>query len=50
MSKFVKLKKGFDIKLAGAAKKELVESVTSNVLALKPTDFNGDRETQIVSS
>ena len=41
MSKFVKLKKGFDIKLAGAAKKELVESVTSNVFALKPTDFNG---------
>ena len=50
MSKFVKLKKGFNIKLAGAAKKELVESVTSNVFALKPTDFNGIERPKLLVS
>ncbi|GJM27599.1 MAG: Na(+)-translocating NADH-quinone reductase subunit A [Cyclobacteriaceae bacterium] len=41
MSKFVKLKKGFNINLAGVAKKRIVDSITPNVFALKPTDFNG---------
>jgi Na+-transporting NADH:ubiquinone oxidoreductase subunit A len=41
MSKFVKLKKGFNIKLAGTAKKEIVDSVFPNVFALKPSDFHG---------
>ena len=50
MSKFVKLKKGFDIKLAGAAKKELVETITPNVFALKPTDFNGIERPKLLVS
>ena len=41
MSKFVKLKKGFNINLAGAARKKVVDSVTPNVFALKPSDFHG---------
>ena len=50
MSKFVKLKKGFDIKLAGTAKKELVETITPNVFALKPTDFNGIERPKLLVS
>jgi len=41
MSKFVKLKKGFNINLSGAAKKKIVDSITPNVFALKPSDFLG---------
>ncbi len=41
MSKFVKLKKGFNIKLVGAAKKEIVDSVHPETFALKPSDFLG---------
>ena len=41
MSKFVKLKKGFNINLAGVAKKQIVDSISPNVFALKPTDFYG---------
>lgn len=41
MSKFVKLRKGFNINLAGAAKKKVVDSITPNVFALKPSDFQG---------
>jgi len=41
MSKFVKLRKGFNINLAGAAKRKIVDSVTPNVFALKPSDFHG---------
>ncbi len=41
MSKFVKLKKGFNINLVGAAKKEIVESIQPDTFALKPSDFLG---------
>ena len=41
MSKLVKLKKGFDIKLAGKAEKKLVEFQPAKTFAIKPTDFIG---------
>jgi Na+-transporting NADH:ubiquinone oxidoreductase subunit A len=50
MSKFVKLRKGFNIKLAGSAKKKLVDSISPNVFALKPSDFYGiDRPKLLVA-
>ena len=41
MSKFIKLKKGFNINLAGVAKKEIVDSLTPSIFALKPSNFHG---------
>ncbi|WP_194777053.1 Na(+)-translocating NADH-quinone reductase subunit A [Pararhodonellum marinum] len=41
MSKTIKLKKGFDINLAGKAKKELVAFKPAQTFAIKPTDFIG---------
>ena len=41
MSKFIKLKKGFDIRLAGKAEKRIAESAQPETFALKPTDFVG---------
>jgi Na+-transporting NADH:ubiquinone oxidoreductase subunit A len=41
MSKTVKLKKGFDIKLAGKAEKQLGDFKPSKTFAIKPTDFIG---------
>jgi len=41
MSKNIKLKKGFNINLAGKAKEILNENVRPDVFALKPTDFIG---------
>ena len=41
MSKNIKLKKGFDIKLKGAAQNTLAEDVKSDTFAFKPTDFPG---------
>lgn len=41
MSKIVKLKKGFDIKLVGKAEKKLVEFQPAKTFAIKPTDFIG---------
>lgn len=41
MSKIVKLKKGFDINLAGKAANEIDESVIPESYAIKPTDFLG---------
>lgn len=41
MSKFVKLKQGFDIKLAGAAEKKTADVGLSDTFAVKPTSFNG---------
>ena len=50
MSKFVKLKKGFNINLAGVAKKEIVDSIAANVFTLKPTDFHAiDRPKVLVA-
>lgn len=41
MSKIVKLKKGFDINLAGKAAKKIASSPISETFAVKPTDFVG---------
>ena len=41
MSKVIKLKKGFDINLAGKAEKKVVEVSQPETFALKPTDFYG---------
>lgn len=41
MSKIVKLKKGFDINLAGKAAKKIANSPISETFAVKPTDFVG---------
>lgn len=41
MSKTIKLKKGFDINLAGAPSNDLVKDVHPETFALKPTDFQG---------
>lgn len=41
MSKTIKLKKGFDINLAGAPSNDLVKDVQPDTFALKPTDFPG---------
>ncbi|HCD89036.1 MAG TPA: NADH:ubiquinone reductase (Na(+)-transporting) subunit A, partial [Algoriphagus sp.] len=41
MSKIVKLKKGFDINLAGKAKQELADFAPAQTFAIKPTDFIG---------
>ncbi len=50
MSKFVKLKKGFNINLTGAAKKKVVESIIPNVFALKPSDFYGIERPKLMVS
>ncbi|MDX5477437.1 MAG: Na(+)-translocating NADH-quinone reductase subunit A [Cyclobacteriaceae bacterium] len=41
MSKTVKLKKGFDIKLVGKAEKQLADFQSAKTFAIKPTDFIG---------
>lgn len=41
MSKIVKLKKGFDIKLVGKAEKQLIDFQQAQTFAVKPTDFIG---------
>ncbi|MDF2158982.1 Na(+)-translocating NADH-quinone reductase subunit A [Algoriphagus sp. CAU 1675] len=41
MSKIVKLKKGFDINLAGKAKQKLANFAPAQTFAIKPTDFIG---------
>ncbi|WP_373523136.1 Na(+)-translocating NADH-quinone reductase subunit A [Aquiflexum sp.] len=41
MSKTVKLKKGFDIKLVGKAEKQLADFKPAKTFAIKPTDFIG---------
>ncbi|QCK14746.1 Na(+)-translocating NADH-quinone reductase subunit A [Mangrovivirga cuniculi] len=41
MSKTIKLKRGFDINLAGKAEKKLVENIKATTYAFKPTDFEG---------
>lgn len=41
MSKTIKLKKGFDIKLVGKAEKKLAALSPAKTFALKPTDFLG---------
>ena len=41
MSKTVKLKKGFDIKLVGKAEKQFIDFPSAQTFAVKPTDFIG---------
>lgn len=41
MSKIVKLKKGFDIRLAGKASQEIADFAQAQTFAIKPTDFIG---------
>lgn len=41
MSQHIKLKRGFDIPLAGKAEKTLANPVPSETFAIKPTDFPG---------
>ncbi|MGI9542515.1 MAG: Na(+)-translocating NADH-quinone reductase subunit A [Cyclobacteriaceae bacterium] len=41
MQKFVKLKKGFDIRMVGKAVKKISPPTISDTFALKPTDFLG---------
>jgi Na+-transporting NADH:ubiquinone oxidoreductase subunit A len=41
MSKLIKLKKGFDINLAGKAEKQLANFQPAQTFAIKPTDFIG---------
>jgi Na+-transporting NADH:ubiquinone oxidoreductase subunit A len=48
MSKTIKLKKGFDIKLAGKAEKQLVEFKRAQTFAIKPTDFIGMQRPKVL--
>ena len=48
MSKILKLKKGFDINLAGKAEKKLADSPLSETFALKPTDFIGMKRPKLL--
>ncbi|MFB1022090.1 MAG: NADH:ubiquinone reductase (Na(+)-transporting) subunit A, partial [Vicingaceae bacterium] len=41
MSKVLKVKKGADIKLVGAAEKILADAPVPSYVAVKPTDFEG---------
>ncbi len=41
MSKHIKLKKGFDIKLKGKAELKIAESAKSKTFAVKPSSFHG---------
>ena len=41
MAENIKLRKGFDIHLAGAAERQLGECLPAATYALKPTDFAG---------
>ncbi len=48
MSKVVKLKKGFDINLAGKAGAEFLELPTPETFAIKPTDFIGIQRPKVL--
>ena len=48
MSKIVKLKKGFDINLAGKAEKKIAASPQPETFALKPTDFVGMKRPKLL--
>ncbi|MCH7409611.1 Na(+)-translocating NADH-quinone reductase subunit A [Belliella sp. DSM 111904] len=50
MSKLIKLKKGFDIKLVGKAEKQLVDFQPANTFAIKPTDFIGLQRPKVTVS
>ncbi|CAN5396131.1 Na(+)-translocating NADH-quinone reductase subunit A [soil metagenome] len=48
MSKIIKLKKGFDIKLVGQAEKKLANTPQPETFALKPTDFIGIKRPKVL--
>jgi Na+-transporting NADH:ubiquinone oxidoreductase subunit A len=48
MSKTIKLKKGFDIKLVGKAEKQLGDFKPAKTFALKPTDFVGMQRPKVI--
>ncbi len=50
MSKTIKLKKGFDINLAGKAKKQIAEAPQPETFALKPSDFIGMSRPKVMVS
>ncbi|MCH7402373.1 Na(+)-translocating NADH-quinone reductase subunit A [Belliella kenyensis] len=50
MSKLIKLKKGFDIKLVGKAEKQLVDFQPASTFAIKPTDFIGLQRPKVIVS
>jgi len=41
MSKDIRIRKGFDIKLVGEAEKDTVQAISSNVYAIQLSDFHG---------
>ena len=41
MSKDIRIRKGFDIKLVGEAEKDTVQAIPSNVYAIQLSDFHG---------
>lgn len=41
MGKFIQLKKGFTINLAGKAAPKIIDNLTPDTFVIKPTDFNG---------
>lgn len=48
MSQTIKLKKGFDINLAGKAEKKIIEVTQPETYALKPTDFVGVNRSKLL--
>ncbi|OYX22781.1 MAG: NADH:ubiquinone reductase (Na(+)-transporting) subunit A [Algoriphagus sp. 32-45-6] len=48
MSKIVKLKKGFDLKLAGKAPQEILTLPAAQTFAIKPTDFPGIQRPKVL--
>jgi Na+-transporting NADH:ubiquinone oxidoreductase subunit A len=48
MSRTIKLKKGFDINLAGKAQKKLAQFDQPKTFALKPTDFQGIKRPKLM--
>jgi Na+-transporting NADH:ubiquinone oxidoreductase subunit A len=48
MSKIVKLKKGFDLKLAGKAPQEILNLPVAQTFAIKPTDFPGIQRPKVL--
>lgn len=48
MSKTIKLKRGFDINLAGKPERKVSKTITSETYALKPTDFVGMKRPKLL--
>ncbi|SNT24657.1 Na+-transporting NADH:ubiquinone oxidoreductase subunit A [Ekhidna lutea] len=48
MSQTIKLKKGFDLNLAGKAENKTIEVPKPDTYALKPTDFNGLNRPKVI--